>query len=75
MNPISSLFDMLTIADWNLLKKKRLGALAFKRFNNVGFAGNFGVYFSFIEFRKYCSDLFLKQYEFVGRQTQTFVIE
>lgn len=75
MNPISSLFDMLTIADWNLLKKKRLGALAFKRFNNVGFAGNFGVYFSFIEFRKYCSDLFLKQYEFVGRQTQTFVTE
>lgn len=66
---------MLTIANCNLLKKKRLAALAFKRFNNVGFAGNFGVYFSFIEFRKYCSDLFLKQYEFVGRQTQTFVIE
>lgn len=75
MNPISSLFEMLTIADCNLLKKKRLGALAIKRSNNVGFAGNFGVYFSFIEFRKYCSDLFLKQYEFVGRQTQTFVIE
>lgn len=34
------------IAFDHLLKKKRLGALAFKRFNNVGFAGNFGVYFS-----------------------------
>lgn len=28
-----------------------------------------------LQFREYCSDLFLKQYEFVGRQTQTFVIE
>lgn len=51
---------MLIIVDCNFLKRKCLGVFVFKCFNNVGFVGNFGVYFSFIEFRKYCSDLFLK---------------